>query len=110
MPVLLDSIPDLGITCQLWYDRVTKADALGIPAQVDLSNPMFGGRWIAYFDSSADLSELDAPTLLELRDRLRPVVAELSARGEFTVLQVSNSVYLDPLLNIWRTIVGTDPD
>jgi hypothetical protein len=81
-----------------------------LPDRIDPSDPKFGCRWISYFDSKADLSDLDASSLLQLRERLRPVVAALAARGEFQMILVSNSVYLDPLLTIWRVMVGADPD
>ena len=81
-----------------------------MPAGIDAFRPRLGTRWISYFDSSADLSELDAACLVELRERLRPVVKKLAAQGEFQMVLASNSVFIDPLLAVWRTMVATDSD
>jgi hypothetical protein len=110
MPVLVDRIEQLDVNCLIWVGRVTKADALGFPGRIDPSRPEFGCRWISYFDPMADLSDLDPACLLELRERLRPVVAGLAAKGEFRMVLASNSTYNDPLVAVWRAMTATDAD
>lgn len=109
MPVLLDRIDGTGINCLVWVGVVSRAEALRFPGLIDAAAPQFGGAWISYFHPAADLSDLDAGCLLELRERLRPIVSVLSARGDFRMILVSNSRYNDPLLDVWRTMAGTDP-
>ncbi|HEY3695812.1 hypothetical protein [Phenylobacterium sp.] len=110
MPVLVDRIGQTEVNCLIWIGRVSKAEALAMPGRIDPSRPEFGCRWISYFNRGADLSDLDAACLLELRERLRPVVAGLAAKGEFRMTLASNSKFNDPLLAVWRVIAATDPD
>ena len=110
MPVLVDRIEDTKVNCLIWVGRVSKSEALGMPARIDPSRSKFGRCWISYFDSTADLSDLDAATLVELRERLRPVVCRLAAQGEFKMILASNSIFIDPLLAAWRAMVATDAD
>jgi hypothetical protein len=110
MPVLVGAIGPIKVNAVIWSSRVSRADALDFPARIDPSRPEFGCRWISYFDPAADMSDLDAKCLLELRERLRPVVTALAAKGEFRVMLVSNSRYNDPLLAAWRAMVATEPD
>ena len=108
MPVLVDRIEPLEVNCLIWLGLVSRAEALGVPGRIDPTRPEFGSRWISYFDAAADLSELDAACLLELRERLRPVVSGLAAKGEFRIILASNSKYNDPLLAVWRAMTATD--
>lgn len=108
MPVLIDRIEQLNINGLIWVDPVSKADALGFPGLIDSSKPEFGCRWISFFAPGVDLSDLDAACLLELRERLRPVVSALAVKGEFKMMLVSNSRYNDALLAVWRTMTATD--
>ena len=109
MPVLIDRIDPLEVNCLIWVGRVTRSQALAMPVRIDPSRPEFGCRWIGYFDGAADLSELDAACLMELRERLRPVVSALAAKGKFRIILASNSKYNDPLLAVWRAMTATDP-
>ena len=109
MPVLIGRIEQVEVNCLIWHGPVSRSEALGFPGRIDPSRPEFGCRWISYFDPGADLSDLDPACLLELRERLRPVIAALGAKGEFKVLLVSNSKYNDPMLAAWRTMTATDP-
>jgi hypothetical protein len=109
MPVLVDRIGQLEINCLIWVGVVSRSEALGMPGRIDPSRPEFGCRWISYFDSTADLSDLDPACLLELLERLRSVVAGLAAKGEFRMILASKSKYNDPLLAIWRAMTATDP-
>ena len=109
MPVLVDRIDPVGINCLIWSGRVSRADALGLAGRIDPARPEFGCRWISYFATGVDLSDLDAACLLELRERLRPVVSGLAAKGEFRMLLVSNSRYNDPLLAVWGAMTAMDP-
>jgi hypothetical protein len=108
MPVLVDRIAETGVNCLIWFGRVSKSEALGLPGRIDPSRAEFGHRWISYFDSTADLSELDRACLLELQERLRPVVGGLAAKGEFRMMLVSNSKFNVPLLAAWGAINATD--
>ena len=108
MPVLVDRIEQIGVNCLIWAGSVSRSDALGFPGRIDPALPEFGCSWISYFDSTADLSDLDAACLLELRERLRSVVARLAAKGEFRMLLASNSRYNDPLVAVWRAMTATD--
>jgi hypothetical protein len=110
MPVLIDRIGQIDVNCLIWVGQVSRSDALGFPERIDPSRPEFGCRWISYFDPNADLSELDPACLLELRERLRPVVAGLAANGEFRMMLSSNSTYNDPLVAVWRAMTATDAD
>lgn len=109
MPILIERIDELDINCLIWVGEISRSEALGFPARIDPSLPEFGCRWISYFDSGADLSDLNPESLLDLRKRLKPVVAALAAKGEFKAMLVSNSRYNDPLLEVWQAIVATDP-
>ena len=109
MPILLDRIGQTEVNCTIWVGRVSRSEALGLPGRIDPSRPEFGCLWITYFDSNADLSDLDAACLLELRERLRPVVSALAAKGEFRVMIASDSnKYNEPLLAVWRAMTATD--
>ena len=108
MPVLIDRIEGIEVNVLIWFGPVSKAQALGLPGRIDPSRPEFGCRWISYFDSTADLSDLDAACLLDLRERLRSVVAGLAAKGAFRMVLASNSKYNDPLLAVWRAMVSGD--
>ena len=110
MTVLVDRIEPLEVNCLIWLGLVSKAEALAMPGRIDPTRPEFGSRWISYFDAAADLSELDAACLLELRERLRPVVSALAAKGKFRIILASNSKYNDPLLAVWRAMTATDAD
>ena len=110
MPVLVDRIGQIDVNCLIWVGLVSRSDALGFPGRIDPSLPEFGCRWISFFDTTADLSDLDAACLLELRERLRPVVSGLAAKGEFRMMLASNSKYNDPLVAIWRAMIATDAD
>lgn len=110
MPILMGRIEHIGLNCAIFIGAVSRADALGFPGRIDPTSPAFGASWISYFHDFADLSDLDASCLLELRDRLRPVVAALSAKGVFQMKLVSRSTFNDPLLAAWRSIVSNDPD
>jgi hypothetical protein len=108
MPVLVDRIEQANVNCLIWVGRVSRSDALEFPGRIDVSRPEFGCRWISYFDPTADLSDLDPACLLELRERLRPVVSGLAAKGAFEMMLVSNSRYNDPMLGVWRAMTATD--
>ncbi len=108
MPVFVDRIGQTDVNCLIWAGPVSKSDALEMPGRIDPSRPEFGCRWISYFDATADLSDLDAACLLELRERLRSVVAGLAAKGEFRMILASNSKYNDPLVAVWRAMSATD--
>jgi hypothetical protein len=108
MPVVVDRIEQIDLNCLIWVGQVSRSEALGLPGQIDPSRPEFGCRWISYFDVTADLSDLDAACLLELRERLRPVVSGLAAKGEFRIILVSNSRYNNPLLAVWRALTAGD--
>jgi hypothetical protein len=108
MPVLVDRIGQIGVNCLIWVGAVSRAEALDFPGRIDPALPEFGCRWISYFDASADLSDLDAECLVQLRGRLRSVVAGLSAKGEFRMMLASNSRYNDPLMAVWRAMTATD--
>jgi hypothetical protein len=110
MPVLVDRIAQTEVNCLIWVGLVSKSDALGFPGRIDPSRPEFGCRWISYFDPTSDLSDLDPACLLELRERLRSVVAGLAAKGEFRMTLASNSRYHDPLVAAWRAMAATDTD
>ncbi|MDP3174659.1 MAG: hypothetical protein Q8M88_09525 [Phenylobacterium sp.] len=110
MPVLVERIDPIAVNCLIWAGAVSRAEALGFPARIDVARPDFGCRWISYFCADADLSDLDAACLLELRERLRPVVAGLAAKGAFRMMLVSNHRYNDPMLSAWRTMTATDAD
>ncbi len=110
MPVLVDRIGQIDVNCLIWVGQVSRADALGFPGRIEPSRPEFGCRWIGFFDTTADLSELDPACLLELRERLRPVVSGLAAKGEFRIVLASNSKYNDPLVAVWRAMTATDAD
>ena len=110
MPVLVDRIGQTEVNCLIWVGRVSKSDALGFPGRIDPSRPEFGCRWISYFDSTADLSDLDGACLLELREGLRSVVSGLAAKGEFKMMLASDSRYNDPLVAAWRVMTATDAD
>jgi len=110
LPITLDRIDELGINCTIWTGRVTRDQALAYPLQIDPAAPETGCDWINYFHPDADLSDLDATTLLELLEVLRPVVAALRDKGDLRVTLVSGSRYLDPLLSVWKTIAETDAD
>jgi hypothetical protein len=108
MPVLVGRIGRTKINSLIWVGSVSRSDALGFPGRIDPSRREFGCRWISYFDPGADLSDLDAACLLEVRERLRPVVSGLAAKGEFQMMLVSNSAYNDPMLAAWRAMTATD--
>ncbi|HXQ12319.1 MAG TPA: hypothetical protein VN805_15085 [Caulobacteraceae bacterium] len=108
MPVLVGEIGPIKVNCLIWTGVVSRSEALGFPARIDPSRPEFGRRWITYFDAGADISDMDAACVIELRERLRPVTAALAAKGELRVILVSNSRYNDPFLAMWRTLAATD--
>jgi len=108
MPVHVGEMGPIKVNCLLWTGAVSRADAVGVPGRIDPSRPEFGPRWISYFDTGVDLSDVDAAALLELRDNFRPVIAALAAKGPFKTILVSNSRYNDPLLAMWRTLSATD--
>ena len=108
MPVLVGRIEQVNINCLIWVGLVSKSDALEFPGRIDPSGPDVGCDWISYFDRTADLSDLNAACLLEVRERLRPVVAGLAAKGEFRMMLVSHSKYNDPLLAAWQAMTSTD--
>jgi hypothetical protein len=108
MPVLVDRIGRTKINSLIWVGKVSKSEALGFPGRIDPSRPEFGCDWISYFDLEADLSALDAECLFELRERLRPVVVGLAAKGEFRMTLVSNSAYNNPMLAAWQAMTITD--
>jgi hypothetical protein len=108
MPVLVERIEQIDVNCLIWVGLVSKSEVLGMPGRIDPSRREFGCRWISYFDSKADLSELDPACLLELREQLRSVVSGLNAKGEFRMILASNSKYNDPLLAVWQAMNATD--
>ena len=108
MPVLVERIGLTEVNCLIWVGVVSSSEALAFPGRINPSQPKFGCRWICYFDSTADLSQLDAACLLELRERLRSVVSGLAAKGEFRMSLVSNSKYNDPLLAVWRAMTAPE--
>jgi hypothetical protein len=108
MPVLVEHIAEPDLNCLIWLGRVTRAQALAMPARIDPAQPRFGARWISYFDAAADLSDMDAACLLELRERMRPVVVGLAANGPFRMVLASNSTFNDFLVAAWRAMVGPD--
>ena len=108
MPVIVDKIEGADLNCLIWLGRVTRAQALAVPGRIHPDQPEFGCRWISYFDASADLSDLDAASLIELRDRMRPVVEQLAAKGEVKMILTSNSMFNDFLIAAWRAMVGPD--
>jgi hypothetical protein len=108
MPVLVEHIAQPELNGLIWLGRVTRAQALAMPARIDPAQPRFGARWISYFDATADLSDLDAACLIELRERLRPVVVGLAAKGPFQMVLASNSSFNDFLIAAWRAMVGPD--
>ncbi len=108
MPVFVGELGEIKVNCLVWSGRVSRAEALGVAARIDARRPEFGSRWISYFDSEVDLSDLDPDCLMALRERLRPVTAALAAKGAFEMMLVSNSRYNDPLLAMWRSLTATD--
>ena len=109
MPVLVGSLGDLGLNCLIFAGRVSRSEALGFPGRILPDRDEFGGRWITVFDTAADLSDLDADCLLTIKERLRPVVAGLLAKGPFQAILVSNSKYNDHLVAAWKAMTVTDP-
>jgi len=108
MPVLVEHIAEPPLNALIWLGRVTRAQALAMPAAINPAQPQFGARWISYFDATADLSDMDAACLIELRERLRPVVVGLAAKGRFQMILASNSTFNDFLIAAWRAMVGPD--
>ncbi len=109
MPVLVGSLGDLGLNCLIFAGRVSRSEALGFPARISPERPEFGVRWLTIFDSAADMSDLDADSLLTIKERLRPVVAGLLVKGQFRMILVSNSRFNDHLMECWRAMTVTDP-
>lgn len=108
MPVLVGELGPIKINCLIWTGVVSRSEAFAVPDRIDPSRPEFGARWISYFDAGVDISDLDGPSLVELRERFRPLVAGLAAKGDFQTVLVSNSRYNDPLLNVWRAMTASD--
>src|SRR5579871_108581 len=108
MPVLVGEMGPITINCLIWTGVVTRAEALAVPGRLHPERPEFGARWISYFADGVDLSQLDPDTLVALRDRFRPVIRALGAKGEFKSVLVSNSRYNDPLLAMWRLLSAMD--
>jgi hypothetical protein len=110
MPILVDRIGRTEVNCTIWLGRVSRSEALALPARLDPALPEIGVRWLNYFDLAADLSDLDAACLLELRDRLRPAISALAAKGQFRSTLATSSRYIEPLLAVWRTMTALDVD
>ena len=108
MPVLVGSLGDLGLNCVIFAGRVSRAEALDFPARILPDSAEFGVRWLTIFDAAADMSDLDADCLLTIKERLRPVVAGLLAKGPFRMILVSNSRFNDQLMDCWRAMTVTD--
>ena len=110
MPIAIGVFPGLDLNYLVFAGRVTRQEALAFPARIDPARPDFGCRWLTLFEAGADLSELDAPCLLAIKERLLPVVVRLGAKGKMRSVLVSNSKYNDHLMGCWRAMVSPDPD
>ena len=86
-----------------------KADALGLARRID---PVPGGIRMSldqlFRSGGGSLGPRRGLRILELRERLRPVVTVLAAKGELEMMLVSNSKYNDPMIAVWRAMTATD--
>ncbi len=109
MPIAVGAFPGLDLNYLIFAGRVTRQEALAFPGRIDPSRSDFGCRWLTLFESGADMSDLDAPCLLAIKERLTPVVVRLGAKGTMRSILVSNSKYNDHLMDCWRAMVAADP-
>ena len=109
MPIAVGAFPGLDLNYLIFAGRVTRQEALAFPGRIDPDRSDFGYRWLTLFEPGADMSDLDAPCLLAIKERLMPVVVRLGAKGTVRSILVSNSKYNDHLMDCWRAMVAADP-
>ena len=109
MPVIIGSIEDLGLNYLIFTGSVSRDDLQQFPGRLTRSGYMSGVDWVVYFDPNADLSDVDAACLFDLKKELAIVISAFHDAGDLNVLLLLNSND-DVVAQSWWTLVGTDPD
>lgn len=109
MPILVSRQPVEGVNWIVFAGRVTPAQLLAFPDDIDPSSGRFGTRWLTFMAPDADLSELTLDSMHALKPRLAPVILALSDQGVRMAI-VSHSPTTDPVAQLWGAFARTDED
>ena len=91
MPVIIGSIEDLGLNYLIFTGSVSRDDLQQFPGRLTRSGYMSGVDWVVYFDPNADLSDVDAACLFDLKKELAIVISAFHDAGDLNVLLLLNS-------------------
>jgi hypothetical protein len=109
MPVVMGTVAGAGLDYLGFTGKVSAREALAFPGRARTEDPEVGLRWITVFDPTADLSDLDPECMLEIKARLRPVVARLQIKGPFRMILVANSADRRRFIESWQAMTVADP-
>jgi hypothetical protein len=109
MPIVMGTVAGAGLDYLGFAGRVSPREALTFPERLQPDSPEVGVRWITVFDPGADLSDLDADCLLDIKARLRSGVSQLQGKGNFRMILVAGPADNAQLIERWRAMTAPDP-
>jgi hypothetical protein len=108
MGIRVTRLTEFGVNISVFSGKITREVLLEHYAALGAADRAESGRWISYFDPSADLTELDLATFTELKRVVGAKVRELYGDGRLANALVCDSRINQPILNLWRSYVGRD--
>ena len=110
MTIRVTRLPEFGVNISVYSGPVTRAELVAHYGSIDAEDAASGDRWISYFDSTADLSELDVAAIGELRRLTSVMLTEVYKGRTLRVAIVCKSAVNGPVLSTWRNYLAADHD
>jgi hypothetical protein len=102
-------LPEFGVNMSVYSGPVSRAELVAHYGSIDVEDAASGDRWISYFDSTADLSQLDVAAIGELRRLTATTLAQAYRGRTLRVAIVCKSAVNGPVLSTWRSYLAADP-
>lgn len=106
MTIRVTRFPEFGVNITVYTGAITRAELIEHYGAIDTEDAASAGRWISYFDATADLSQLDLAALCELRRLTCVKLNEVYADRTLTVAMVCKSPVNLPILRTWRSFLN----
>ena len=100
---------DVGLDYLAFAGKVSRNEALTFPERARSETPTGASRWITVFHRDADLSVLDIDCMLEIKARLKPLVARAQVERPFRMIMVADRPDNDAVIARWREMTVPDP-
>lgn len=106
MGITVTRLPEFGLNVTVYSGKITHPMLLAHVGS--MTDPLESGRWLNYFDPSADMSELELSSYIEMKRLVASKLAELYPEKPFRSAVVSNTEANRPVLGFWKSYVSND--